>query len=1169
MSNNYSFNKNQLNRLFPFYILINKEMCVVSHGDSIHKLYEWNKVVKFNQFFKIPRPLTQIDSFEDLINLENQLVVLEAEGLETLKLRGQFEYIKEAEQMLFVGSPWFGSIEQVRENNLTIDDFAKHDPLIDLLNVLKSQEITTEDLKELVTTINKQKNDLKKANKEIYDIALFPKQNPDPNIRINYKGDLLQNNPAASNLDFIEYEGELYRNDLFFKKIASIIDKKVKIWNFEASSNNIEYSFDCVAMPNEEYINIYGRDITQQKINQQELEKLSLIVQETTNAVIITDSKGKLEWVNKAFEKITGYILDEVKGETPGKFLQGKETNLESVAYMRESVKKAQPFTCEIYNYKKSGEGYWLRINSQPIFDKNGNVINFFALEEDITSEKKAQEKIRSTASRMSSLITNLHDGILLANKDNTIALTNHRFCEIFNINNAPEEMMGLDCSMANDLKQLFANPILFETGVNKILKNKKPVNGDLLEMIDGRVLERDFIPIWNDGNYEGHLWMYSDITEKVTARIKLEELQAFYEKILDNIPSDIAVFDKDHRYLYVNPKGIKDKDLRKWIIGKKDEDYVKKRKKDFKIVEGRKKIFSETLKSKQLKSWEEEFKHEDGTSTYMMRNMHPVINNNNEIDLVIGYGVDITNIKTIQKQIVESEKRYKDVIDNSLALIATHDLEGKFLTSNPMVSTLYGYSDDEFIGRSLMDFLPEEDKLLFHENYLNQIKKNKDATGTFRVLHKNGHVVYTLFNNFLKEEPGKKPYVICFGVDISQRILVEKELKKEKKVTEELAQTKQNFLANMSHEIRTPMNAIMGMSRQLQKSSLNEEQLSYLNNITNASENLLVIINDVLDLAKLEAGKLSIEKIGFEPKTVIEGVMLVMMHKAEEKGLKLTNSYCDPQISSVLLGDPYRINQILLNLVSNALKFTEVGNVDISCEVLEENKNTQKIQIKVLDTGIGMEPLFLKSLFQKFTQEYETVNRNFGGTGLGMSITKSLVDAMGGEISVESEKGKGTTVFIKFNFEKGRILDLPTKSNATINTSSLIGKKILIVDDNQMNRMVAALILEEFKAITVEVENGEEAVEYLKNNDCDLVLMDLQMPVLNGYESTKLIREKLKLTIPIIALTANAIKGESEKCILAGMNDYLSKPFEEEQFLKKVTYWLDRFKNINSVYLK
>jgi PAS domain S-box-containing protein len=1161
MSNHFSFNEAQFNNLFPFYILINKDLKVVAFGKSISKLCNLQKDQNFNQFFSISSPQTVVSSFDDLIALQNQLVVMELSSDKKLVLKGQFEYKEEKAEMLFLGSPWFSSMEEVHENNLVIDDFAKNDPLIDMLHLMKTIEITNEDLKELISTTNEQKHELNKANKEFYDMALFPQQNPDPNIRINYDGDVLQNNPAASNLDFIEYEGNTYRNDLFFKLITSGIDKKIKRWNFEASSNNIDYSFDCVAMPEEGYINIYGRDITNLKINQQELEKLSLIIQETINAVIITNSHGKIDWVNKAFEQLTGYDLSDVKGKTPGTFLQGKETNMETVAYMRQQIKNSKPFTCEVFNYRKTGEGYWLRINGQPIFDKKGKVTNFFAIEEDITLEKETEAKLQAFDQNINIALQKIGDNVWVHDfKTNISTFSEKQF-----------DLLGYSPSDFKSNVELWYNCIFKEDKILVEDLDKKYRSGQIEQhSIEYRMIHKDGSIKWVldrgaaiERTIEGKplktIGTHTDITEKINADKKLEELRVFYEKILDNIPADIAVFDKEHRYLYVNPMGISEAKVRKWIIGKKDEDYIKEINKPISLLEGRRKLFDSIMKSKELKTWEEELKQPDGTRKYMLRNMYPVINNENEVELVIGYGVDITNIKNIQQQKEESEKKYREIIDNSLAIITTHDLEGKFLNANPMIGKVYGYTNAEFIGHHLTDFMLEDDKLLFNEMYLNKIKITKEATGIFRILHKNGHIVYTLYNNYLKEELGKEPYVIGFAVDITERILAEKELKKAKKVTEELAKAKHNFLANMSHEIRTPMNAIMGMSRQLLKSELNDEQRSYLGNITNASENLLVIINDVLDLAKLEAGELSIEKIPFAPKQVMENVMKVMMHKAEEKGVSLTNSFCDLHLSPVLIGDPFRINQVMLNLVSNAIKFTIEGSVDLSCKVLKDNETFQELELKVADTGIGMEQSFLKDLFKKFSQEYESTSRKFGGTGLGMGISKNLIDNMGGEILVESEKGKGTTIYVRFTLEKGKELDIIKKETETINTNNLKGKKILVVDDNVMNRMVATLILDEFEVLVSEAENGEEAVDYLKNNDCDLVLMDLQMPVSNGFEASIIIRERLKLDTPIIALTANVIKGEKQKCFSVGMNDYLSKPFDEEQFLEIISKWLEK----------
>lgn len=1290
MSINFSFQEEHFNSIFPFYILIDQQMIVVSTGNTLKKIFPQTNGKKFFHNYNIKKPKLQAPDFESLKSLNSQLLIIECLNEKKTTLRGQIDFLPDTGRLLFMGSPWFDSIEEVIENNLSLHDFAFHDAMTDLLHAMKTHENTNDDLKGLLKTVSRQKDELKNASQENHDIALFTRQNPDPLMRINFSGDLLQNNPAAARLDFLEYENKVYRNDDFFKLVAEKSDKENGRWSIEARSEDVDYSFVCVTMLAEGYINIYGRDITQKKKDRRDLERLSLIVQQTVNAVIITDANGKIEWANTAFEKVTGYTLAEALGKTPGSFLQGDATDPDTVAYMKKQISNSEPFSCEIYNYKKNGTGYWLRINGQPVFDKTGKVINFFAIEEDITKEREAEEKLKefdkrlnvamqkigdnvwehdfvsgqtsfsqeeylllgytseehknnvnlwyscihpddkklveynndeykagqidhhtleyrivhkdgtvkwvldrgvvieknkegkpikiigthsditqqkenekeleATATRLSSLIANLQAGVLLESEKRTVKLANRQFCDMFNIQADPEQLTGMDCSQsAEQSKHFFTDPDAFVTGINKVLEERKTVTGDKLQLVDGRFFERDYIPIWNDGRYDGHLWVYQDITEKINADKKLEDQRKFYEEILDNIPSDIAVFDNNHRYLYLNPVAIKDAGLRKWMIGKTDEDYAVYRNKPLSLVEGRRNIFNGVIESKKLKHWEEKLIQPDGSAKYIMRNMFPVLNEGNDVSLVIGYGLDITNIKNIQQQIEESEKKYRDVIDNSLAIVTTHDLDGKFITVNPMVGKVYGYADEEMIGHLLSEFIPEEDKPLFNEYYLEKIKKEKQSSGIFRVLNKNGSIIYTLYNNFLKEEEGKEPYVIGFAVDITDRIQAEKELKIAKKVTEEMVQTKQNFLANMSHEIRTPMNAIMGMSRQLQKTALNEKQQTYLDSITAASENLLIIINDILDLSKLEAGKLALEKIGFEPKAVIGMVMQVMNHKAEEKGLQLINSCCDAELWPILIGDPYRINQILLNLVSNSIKFTETGTIDITCKVINQTECIQQVQINVKDTGIGMDREFVTSLFQKFRQEDESVARRFGGTGLGMSITKELVDLMGGTIEVTSEKGKGTEMSIRFSFEKGTEKDLPQKNIASTNTGILQNKKILVVDDNEMNRLVATTILQEYGVLLTEAANGEEATGLMSEQDFDIVLMDIQMPVMNGLDATRYIRNELKSAVPVIALTANAIRGENEKCFAAGMNDYLSKPFEESQLIEIISKWIDK----------
>lgn len=357
-------------------------------------------------------------------------------------------------------------------------------------------------------------------------------------------------------------------------------------------------------------------------------------------------------------------------------------------------------------------------------------------------------------------------------------------------------------------------------------------------------------------------------------------------------------------------------------------------------------------------------------------------------------------------------------------------------------------------------------------------------------------------------------------------------------------------------------MNAIMGMSRQLKKTILDEKQRGQLNAITNASENLLVIINDILDFSKIESGKLTLERIGFRIKDVIEHCSEVVEYKLREKGLRF-DSFVASSMADVFIGDPYRLNQVLLNLLSNAIKFTEKGSINISCTLESQSANHQVVHIVVTDTGIGMTEEFMNTMFSKFSQEDESISRRFGGTGLGMSISKQLVEMMGGQIRVDSKKGSGTSIYITLQLRTGSIEDLPAKEEMLSDSSILKGSRILLAEDNEMNRIVANTILEQYGAVVENAFNGLEAINMLNSAGYDLVLMDVRMPEMDGLEATSFIRNNISSTLPIIALTANALKQEQEKCLKAGMNDFLAKPFDEEDLVKMIARWLGKEINL------
>ena len=422
-----------------------------------------------------------------------------------------------------------------------------------------------------------------------------------------------------------------------------------------------------------------------------------------------------------------------------------------------------------------------------------------------------------------------------------------------------------------------------------------------------------------------------------------------------------------------------------------------------------------------------------------------------------------------------------------------------------------------------------------------------------FPIKTKDGKIKWIGQNVQLVQTEGKKiKEFTAIARDITKNKQIEKELIEARNKAEESARAKEMFLANMSHEIRTPMNAIMGMANLLKNTPLNKKQTEYLDAIITSADNLLVIINDILDITKIESGKLSLEEIDFDVRTLVKNIYKSVYYKAEEKGL-LFEYKIDENIPQYLVGDPVRINQVLFNLIGNAVKFTLKGSVKLTVSLKKKNNKKATLVFDITDTGIGIDEDKIDTIFETFKQEDESTTRKFGGTGLGLSISKSLVELFGGKLNVKSKKNVGTTFWFEITLPVGTGENIRTKSDIKINTNPLKGKKVLLVEDHEINRFLATTILQQWNIDVDIAENGVIAVDKVKENTYDAILMDMQMPEMGGIEATKIIRNILNSNVPIIALTANAVKGDAEKCIEAGMNDYLSKPFEPSDLFNKL----------------
>jgi PAS domain S-box-containing protein len=410
---------------------------------------------------------------------------------------------------------------------------------------------------------------------------------------------------------------------------------------------------------------------------------------------------------------------------------------------------------------------------------------------------------------------------------------------------------------------------------------------------------------------------------------------------------------------------------------------------------------------------------------------------------------------------------------------------------------------------------------------------------------------------NPIKEENGEISGIAIFSKDITEQVVTQKALEQAKDTAEAAARAKSDFLSNMSHEIRTPINAIMGMTDLLLEKTKDPEMLEYLKSIKFSSDNLLVVINDILDFSKLDAGKVSIESIDFNLYEKIEAVSKIFDIRTRAKGLNFFN-HIDSSIPEYIKGDPYRLNQILLNLIGNAVKFTSKGDVSITVNKVAETIDHITLRFDIQDTGIGIPENKLDSIFESFSQAYTDITRRFGGTGLGLAITQKLTELQGGKVSVKSEVNVGSTFSVELTYQKSTApSNEKSLENVNVHTN-LSHISILVVEDNDMNQVVLKHILSSWKCNFEIAINGNEAIGILSKKDFDLVLMDLQMPEMSGYEATQFIRNKntpvRNPLIPIIAITADAFPETKRKVLETGMNDFITKPFDKEELYHKIS---------------
>jgi PAS domain S-box-containing protein len=508
-----------------------------------------------------------------------------------------------------------------------------------------------------------------------------------------------------------------------------------------------------------------------------------------------------------------------------------------------------------------------------------------------------------------------------------------------------------------------------------------------------------------------------------------------------------------------------------------------------------------------------------------------------------LGIARDISTRKELHISLVRSNSRYQSILENlNLGVLEVNNRD-EIVQVNSSFCKMTGYSVEELIGTNPINILADESSKKIMSSVAKKRENGESSVYEIKIKSKSGKEVWILISGGpLYNEDGKVEGTIGLHLNVTERKKMEFNLKEAKDIAEDSSRAKALFLANMSHDIRTPLNAIIGLTELLQKTKLDKKQYQYLQTVSYSANGLLDLVSNILDFSKIESGNIILEN------NVIcldKEICLLLEPFKLQAASKNVNFFYQGKFdeNQHFYLDKTRLFQILSNLISNAIKFTHTGSVSLEINSLHIDQNKEELEFIITDTGIGVSKNDQSQIFEEFVQADHKTEKNYGGTGLGLSISKKIVEALGGRLIMDSKFGKGTTLSFTATFEQSESPKVPKRISRSINWASL---KILLAEDNNINQLVAKETIEQWGCKLIVVNNGSEAIDTIKKVHIDLILMDIRMPKMGGIEATKIIRGELNSKIPIIAMTANAVKGDEQNYLSIGMNGYVSKPFTE-----------------------
>jgi len=1022
----FSFSIDQIEKLYPFYLLLDNSLTIVGHGNTLRKFNPKLNGTIINDNFLILRPKVNQFDWNFLKEHQGRLFILELKGAQPLILRGEWQHLVDEDLMIFCCFPWLNSLQHLNDLQLTYDELGTLDPSKDYLNLIRTHEITTEDTLNIIDIYKKRKNELTR-------LSLVAAETKDAVVIVNAEGYVEWANKGFENLYGYTNQLSLNREAFFWLQPLKEVEKfkedlfHQRIFQYDLVSYHVNGNPHWVRISSQPIFDdenqliftfIREEDISATKNAEEALKHNQQIweyaLESTGDGVwklAVTD--GKIEYdFSETYKVLLGYSRGDAFCFDDW-LKHVIEEEVEASTNLLKSLSPEQPYFSYTYNAtNKNGKPLQILARGKVYAWHNGSIAQMIGTATDISVFVELEQKANTVAKRLSSLIENLQSGILLEDEQRKIVLVNQEFNNLFEIPVPPEFLIGVDCAeSANQTKLLFADPERFIERVDELLFHKDLCKDEILEMADGRTFSRDYIPIVNNGKYMGHMWQYTDITDKVTMEKTLEKQRLFYEKILNEIPADIAIFSPDHRYLFLNKGAIQNEETRQWIIGKDDFEFCAYKGIDEQLAIHRRKFFNSVIEKKSAIQFIDE--HKKGNSLrYKLRIYYPLVVDD-KVELVIGYGVDITELKEQESALGIQRARMQGLLNVINDGIFRCDREGNISYWNAAFLHLMPFNILEKESINLSDIVCKDDFKDLIEKIQTIQNKNDSVSGIFRMYEKDTTNIRFFNYFFALLEGSNEDYELVGRIsDVTDRELREQHLSEVLDKEKELSDLKTRFIRITSHELRTPLSVILSNAEILDL-LLNKEQADqngvnrfskYISRITKEVSRMTDILSELIIVSRLEEGKEA-------------------FHLKEDDLYQYVKSIIHDQFSPYLDGRTLEchwdqtitkawfckrmLRHAIINLISNAFKFSS-GKRNPELRFFNDENN---MYIEIKDFGIGIPSSDMKNIFQSF---YRGSNvGNISGTGMGLMLTDFIIQSHRGKIDVKSEIGNGTTILI------------------------------------------------------------------------------------------------------------------------------------------------------------